>query len=418
MKLFHHDSDWQFPAITEKHAYQQIKQWVDSNDTLEFSYFAFPWATLFDTFKVKGEREANRLRDALSVLNVKNLEAKTKTSATVCQHIRMLDFQQLFSDSGITDIFWTHAIKGQDKLPLYPNIKIHPFPLYPVQAMGVRPDFLAKDILYSFVGAKANRWYLTQSRTFILDTLANDLRGVVVGRDNWHYNKIVYDHQIKKTAADETTLVDGAASDEFTAILKRSIFSLCPSGSGPNSIRLWESLGHGAIPVVLADTYLPPGNAELWAEGVVFCGENQESISALPDLLEKISKDTQRIERMRNAMAQLWLLYGPDSFVYDIKRLALSTQKIAEAPDGHKTDIVLNSLVTKVLEDQTIDSQAARMLLLTCTTRILSSVDEFTASMSLDKKIKLACQKARRIAPAETVKHFDNAATSRRITLL
>ena len=38
----------------------------------------------------------------------------------------------------------------------------------------------------------------------------------------------------------------------------RSKFSLCPGGSGPNTIRLWESLSFGSIPVILANDHKLP----------------------------------------------------------------------------------------------------------------------------------------------------------------
>ena len=34
---------------------------------------------------------------------------------------------------GITDIFWSHAIKDQYTLPNSQDVNIYPFPLYPVQ---------------------------------------------------------------------------------------------------------------------------------------------------------------------------------------------------------------------------------------------------------------------------------------------
>jgi hypothetical protein len=33
---------------------------------------------------------------------------------------------------------------------------------------------------------------------------------------------------------------------------------LCPEGSGPNTIRLWESIAVGSIPVVFSDNWKPP----------------------------------------------------------------------------------------------------------------------------------------------------------------
>ena len=47
-----------------------------------------------------------------------------------------------------------------------------------------------------------------------------------------------------------------------------SRYSLCPSGAGPNSIRLWESLAVGAIPIILADTLELPEHED-WDKAVL-----------------------------------------------------------------------------------------------------------------------------------------------------
>src|SRR5690606_20457634 len=44
--LIYYDAEWQFPAITEQHAFMQVsRQRFTSNNLV---YFGFPWATLFD----------------------------------------------------------------------------------------------------------------------------------------------------------------------------------------------------------------------------------------------------------------------------------------------------------------------------------------------------------------------------------
>ena len=91
--------------------------------------------------------------------------------------------------------------------------------------------------------------------------------------------------------------VDRAAPIEFTRILQESIFSLCPSGAGPNSTRLWESIGCGSIPVVLSDDYLPPGSKALWELATVSCPERLEDILALPDRLAAMARDEELLER-------------------------------------------------------------------------------------------------------------------------
>jgi hypothetical protein len=116
-------------------------------------------------------------------------------------------------------------------------------------------------------------------------------------------------------------LVDDKASIEFQDSLRNSTFSLCPSGSGPNSIRLWESIGAGSIPVILADTYAPPGPRDLWERAAVFCAETKEAVRALPERLRALAAEPGRLRAMRQALRQLWLLYGRDGFVSDVQAL-------------------------------------------------------------------------------------------------
>jgi hypothetical protein len=317
-----YDAEWQFPAITEQHAFHQAKMLLSG--VLGTVYFAFPWATLIDLLNKKKE-DATRLSKVLE--ETKRLIKPGERVVTVCQHIQMLKYQNMFADMGITDVFWAHAIKKQAVFPKHPTISIYPFPLYPVQAVGENMTRSQnRPILYSFVGAKATKWYLTQSRDFIIDNLGGDKRGIVVGRDNWHYERAVYEHQIDNKPIPVHELVDKSRTKEFKDVLKDSVFSLCPSGSGPNSIRLWESIGLGTIPVILADTYLPPGDHTLWEEAVVFCSENLEDIKILPDRLEEIASDSALIDRKRRALKQLWMMYGPDCFIYDIQKLFLKHQ--------------------------------------------------------------------------------------------
>ena len=43
---------------------------------------------------------------------------------------------------------------------------------------------------------------------------------------------------------------------------------MCPSGSGPNSIRFWESLAVGSIPVLLSDSLELPKH-KLWDDVII-----------------------------------------------------------------------------------------------------------------------------------------------------
>ena len=45
---------------------------------------------------------------------------------------------------------------------------------------------------------------------------------------------------------------------EYNSVLSDSVFSLCPEGTGPNTIRLWESMAIGSIPVLFENDWVRP----------------------------------------------------------------------------------------------------------------------------------------------------------------
>lgn len=384
-----YDKDWQYPAITEEYAYHKIREF--SNLGNKNIYIAFPWATLIDKLNKQGEKKSQELLDILK--KIKQKIPKNKNVITVCQHILMLKFEDIFAELGVTHVFWSHAVKGQKSFIKYSNISIYPFPLYPVQVVGYTEKYrMEKSILYSFVGAKSNQWYLTQSRTYILELLKEDNRGIVIGRNSWHFNNVVYDHQIHKDADSSKELINSKATNEFKDIVKKSIFSLCPSGTGPNSIRLWESIGLGAIPVILADTFLPPGNQELWEEAVVFCKETKEAIKALPSLLEEMSNDLFLLERKRNALKQLWMIYGPDCFIYDIQKLCLHLEGEDMKKGQYLVGTYLGSLVLKMLETKGEDKLLVTIFMNGLISRFLSSPAFFVKIYNEEEKFRNAVE--------------------------
>lgn len=337
-----YDHNWQFPAITEQHAFNRL---VARRNELPNEpgriYFAFPWATLFDNLlhNAGKKSQVDFLRQKLLKFAPRLKDARQVV--TVCQHIHMMKFQPLFAEAGVTDIFWSHAVTGQDRLPAEPSIRLHPFPLYPVQAVGTSPESLpeARRLLFSFIGAKSGKNYLTQARSFVMEELAEEPDGLIVGNDTWHYNRIVYDYQILGRAKLSAELVNEDASHRYRTVLSDSIFSLCPSGTGPNSIRLWESLGLGSIPVILADTLALPGDPELWRQGAVFCREDRASIRALPERLRQLAASPDTLRRMREAGMRLWHRYGDGGFVGDILEilaapLAASAKTATSVPAG------------------------------------------------------------------------------------
>lgn len=302
---------WQRPNATEAHAANQLLERYGS--VLQeggAAYLPFAWATWIDVARDHPAPQAP-------------LSAGTPQQllATVGQHIEMLQHIGLLRRCGVTDLFWSHATTG---LHHHQGVRIHPFPLFPVRctthpaAAGGLPS-PERRWLYSFQGVDRPELYLTRVREWILH-LPPRQDAVVESRLEWHFEQQVYREQVHGEPADAARHAQlRTEADSFVATLQQSVFALCPSGSGPNSIRLWEALGYGAIPVILADTLALPGDAELWRQASVRVPETPEALAALPGQLEALRGDHHRLSAMQAAGQRLWRRYGPGDFVADLR---------------------------------------------------------------------------------------------------
>jgi len=311
---------WQYPAITEKHAAQQIIKCLKPfNNQI---YIAFPWATLIDMIECKDERKHLLLSDLGKLAAF--MPANAQRVITSCQHILLHKYHKLLELAGITNVFWSHATSAiGDKCG---KLKIYPLPLYPVQHLdnnSFKSEKLAKsDILFSFVGAINTH----PTRKYILDTLGNDPRGVVIGRDSWHFQQLVYGSQINASTVDRVSPAQAFKNgsdnvSDYTSIMLRSIFAICPPGTGANSIRLWEAIDYGCIPVLISNDLILPGPIELWKDAIVIISDDLVSISSIPQILENLAKDRNLMQAKLDALASIKIAYGRETFVTDIINL-------------------------------------------------------------------------------------------------
>ena len=110
--------------------------------------------------------------------------------------------------------------------------------------------------------------------------MSNYSNTFIVERDEWHYQGMVYRNDSNTNTNNEI---------EYKNILAESIFSLCPSGTGPSSIRIWESMSYGSIPVILADTLILPIIPNInWNDFFIIWKE--KDINILYDYLNNIKK--------------------------------------------------------------------------------------------------------------------------------
>ncbi len=219
-----------------------------------------------------------------------------------------------FKQLKITDLYWSHARINETYLD---GIRVHAFPLYPVRcedypaiiASGGKTS-IERKYLYSFIGAYDSDLYLSPVRSWIFDLpIRPDAH--ILSRGEWHYEKKVYDEQIAGVTMNESEcLAQAQYNHDYTEVLQDTIFSLCPSGSGPNSIRLWESLGFGCIPVLLSDQLRLPGDPDEWDKAIVQVPEQKRTVKQLPDILQSIASNPERLHKMQQAGRVLWKKYG------------------------------------------------------------------------------------------------------------
>ena len=305
MKILSLDCYWQTPAITEQHAFEKVK--VFNDPTCEdLIYLAFPWATLFDLHDRNQGSVYKKLKAFLD--RVASQIPPSSRVVTVCQHIRLKRHKHFLIDSGVTDVFWSHCASNSE---IY-ELGLYPFPLYPVTQPKPK-NLELRQYLTSFVGAKANQYYLSDTRNKLASVFQSFSDVYVELKENWYFNETVYKTQV---AAESFERISLQSDEKYADILSDSIFALCPSGTGPNSIRLWEAIHAEVIPVILADTYIPPGNKDLWEEACIFVEESE--IEKLPDVLLELYSQPTLLEAKIVALKQLKFLFGVNSFVSDI----------------------------------------------------------------------------------------------------
>ena len=277
---------WQYPVITEQTFYEQEKE--------NPNFLGFPWATVIDK-----KININEIYKLLSP-RIKREEEYY----TCCQHIYFRYLQNLWKLLNITCVYTPHKCIGEDYLG---NIKLIACPLYAVNLEDKRRNkmFLEnlkpeRGIFYSFVGAFGSK-YMSDVRVH-LTRLKNPPNCFVHLTQNWHFEELVYNNKNQnhhKLMQESKAHVENTQKYNYLLLVSR--FMLAPSGTGPSSIRFWEALGAGAIPVLLSDKLELPAHP-LWDDAIVRIKELQ--YKTIPEVLGLISND--RETELRNNCLKIY----------------------------------------------------------------------------------------------------------------
>ncbi len=123
------------------------------------------------------------------------------------------------------------------------GIRFVPAP-YPIDFEN--PGEYEKDILACFVGSARDT-----------KGIRPRIREMFAGEDGFHIElneRFFYDVE------------DGPAREQmredYSAIMKRSRYALCPEGAGVASIRIYEALAYGCIPIIISDDFVMPPSVD------------------------------------------------------------------------------------------------------------------------------------------------------------
>jgi Exostosin family len=141
----------------------------------------------------------------------------------------------------------------------------------PYASQGASPAVETEpDLLFSFVGSRTH-----PLRDVVLTT--RHPRGLIEDTTGVDFF----------AAGDDSNARRAAARASYREALARSKFVLCPRGYGSSSIRLYETLRAGRVPVVISDEWLPPPRLP-WREFIVRVEERQAP--EVPRLLERLEE--------------------------------------------------------------------------------------------------------------------------------
>jgi hypothetical protein len=102
----------------------------------------------------------------------------------------------------------------------------------------------------------------------------------------------------------------------FRSTLARSRFVLCPRGNGTSSVRLYEALAAGVVPVVIADDWVPPVGPP-WEKFSIRWPEGQ--VDGLTEMLEARDGEWARMrEEARRAHAEY---FSPEVYFHHVAEL-------------------------------------------------------------------------------------------------
>jgi hypothetical protein len=115
----------------------------------------------------------------------------------------------------------------------------------------------------------------------------------------------------------------------YAELTRASKFVLCPRGLSPSSIRLFETMRMGRVPVILSDEWVPPQGPR-WNEFSLRVDERD--FAGLPQMLEKI--EPQAVEMGRRARMEWEQWFSEEVLFHRLVDLCLDIKQNRKIPES------------------------------------------------------------------------------------
>lgn len=301
---------WQFPCRTEGAAWQLHRGRPARRQGLDLHvYLGLPWATWLDLRRREPAMPASAPEFQWQRVRLQGLHGAVQEAGgrlrvhTVCQHVAWADLLPAWVAIGVTDVWLSHLpCRASGLAALHEaGLQGHPWRLFAVNVedperrtgLATDRDPAQRRWLASFVGAHAPHY--PNDVRLRLQRLAAEPDIHVQVREGWHFEQAVYGHQV----AGEPLAPPDDSIRAYNTLLTDSVFALCPSGAGPNTLRLWEALAAGTVPVLLGDVPVLPAGGTLapvdWASIVLQA--NDDELDQLPQRLRAMPMNEVRQRR-------------------------------------------------------------------------------------------------------------------------
>jgi hypothetical protein len=210
------------PVATEQTINKQLLE-RQSDINTDYIYVSMPLAWSINRF---GVAQTQNQIDKICKLG------ENEKLFFVCQHIlvKNLNFHGNM-------VFTPHATMMDSFIPI-PHYSC-------TYDLSLTKEWSDREYTFSFVGSFRTH----PVRRKIHKELSDRKDCLVIDTGNWHFE------------GNEKKQIDNAK--RYSEILGNTKYSLCPRGTGPSTIRLWESLAMGSVPVIVSDFLKMPMELEI-----------------------------------------------------------------------------------------------------------------------------------------------------------